>query len=112
MIPANWLRPVSEELHSFDCPRSASRSIVLALERFDVFRCTILAASHATLVWWFSWRLMVSKPVSREYCKVEVHLRLAVVRSGASGIGHDGGAANGYSMLARLELTGYFTKAS
>src|ERR1039458_6074432 len=33
----------------FDCSKSASRSIVLALERFDVFRCAILAASHAAV---------------------------------------------------------------
>jgi hypothetical protein len=44
--------------------KSASRSIVFALERFDVFQCATLAASYAALVWWFSWRLMVSKPVS------------------------------------------------
>src|SRR6266853_5527040 len=31
----------------FDCSRSGSRSIVLDLERFDFFRCAILAASHA-----------------------------------------------------------------
>jgi hypothetical protein len=28
-----------------------------ALEHFDVFRGAIPAASHAALVWWFSWRL-------------------------------------------------------
>src|ERR1039458_7892490 len=33
----------------FDCSKSASRSIVLALERFDVFRCAILAASYAAV---------------------------------------------------------------
>ena len=31
----------------FDCSKSGSRSIVLDLERFDFFRCAILAASHA-----------------------------------------------------------------
>jgi hypothetical protein len=29
--------------------KAASRSIVFALERFDVFRCAILAASHAAI---------------------------------------------------------------
>jgi hypothetical protein len=44
---------------------TARRSIVLALERFDVFRCAILAASYAAQsVWSFNWRFMVSKPVS------------------------------------------------
>ena len=39
----------------FDCSKSASRSIVLALERFDVFRCAILAASYAARsVWSFN----------------------------------------------------------
>lgn len=34
-----------------------------ALERFDVFGCALPAASSAALVWWFSWRLIVSKAV-------------------------------------------------
>jgi hypothetical protein len=39
----------AERTVCFDCSRSASRSIVLAFERFDVFRCAILAASHAAI---------------------------------------------------------------
>jgi hypothetical protein len=42
----------------FDCSKSASRSIVLALERFDVLRCAMLAASCAARsVWPFNQKL-------------------------------------------------------
>ena len=42
-------RPERVRTAFFDCSRSGSRSIVLGLECLGVFRCAILAASHAAI---------------------------------------------------------------
>ena len=49
-----------------DCSKSGSRSIALALRRFDEFRRGILAASYAAVSMVVQLGLMFSKPVSRE----------------------------------------------
>jgi hypothetical protein len=49
MILARWFAASEWRTAFFDCSKSGSRSIVLALRRFDEFRRGILAASYAAV---------------------------------------------------------------
>src|ERR1039458_9293805 len=62
----------------FDCSKSGRRSIVLAVERFDVFRRAILATSRARSV---SWWLMAPKPASSQLpvCRIHIYDRRSSV---------------------------------
>ena len=77
---ANWRRRAKNGVLRLLQVRQA-RTIVLAVEHFDVFRRAILSASPPQSVWSFNWGLMVSKPVSGQLpvCRIHVYDRQSSV---------------------------------